>query len=266
MQKVVGKTIVLTRGDSFKQIITAKDMDGKPYTPVSGDVIRFAVKKNYSDQNIVIEKQIPYDTMLLQLSPSDTKSLEFGTYVYDIKITYANGDVNTFLDKGTLKLTEEVDGTLPPIPASGEYEAGEWTPEEDTARGTIPFANQHSNAPFYYLVARKSTETNTTPSAFIHCQAVNWKAILGHGEKSSQDAMNYGLVDVGYANSILPDRVNNNQVFITNDPDVDVETPTSQDWAYYATNTELKPGIIISNYTWKSSETYEWFAVWMPET
>ena len=54
-------------------------------------------------------KDIPSDTMLLVLEPEDTKTLPFGKYVYDIQITYADGKVDTFITKGRLRLTEEVD-------------------------------------------------------------------------------------------------------------------------------------------------------------
>lgn len=47
--------------------------------------------------------------MLLVLEPEDTKTLPFGKYVYDIQITYADGKVDTFITKGRLRLTEEVD-------------------------------------------------------------------------------------------------------------------------------------------------------------
>ena len=39
----------------------------------------------------------------------DTKNLDFGTYVYDLQITFADGTVDTFISKSILKLEEEVD-------------------------------------------------------------------------------------------------------------------------------------------------------------
>ena len=47
--------------------------------------------------------------MILTLDPSDTKRLEFGSYVYDIQLTRSTGEVDTFVTKGTLNLTEEVE-------------------------------------------------------------------------------------------------------------------------------------------------------------
>jgi hypothetical protein len=106
---VLGKRITLTRGDSFIAIIGIENPDGTKYDPEEGDSIRFAMKQDYTDAEPVLVKDIPIDTMRLILDPQDTKPLEFGTYVYDIQLTKANGDIDTFISKGTLKLTEEVD-------------------------------------------------------------------------------------------------------------------------------------------------------------
>lgn len=102
-------TITLTRGDSFLAGITLTNADGSNYTPAEGDKIRFAMKSNYSDEKPCLVIDIPIDTMALVIKPEDTKHLDFGTYVYDIQLTRATGEVDTFITKATLKLTEEVD-------------------------------------------------------------------------------------------------------------------------------------------------------------
>ena len=109
MQSVNGKTITLTKGDTFIAMVTITDGDGNIYTPQEGDSIRFAAKQNYEDYSPVIVKDIPTDTMTLTIESGDTKPLAVGTYVFDVQLTYADGRVDTFIDKGKLKLTEEVD-------------------------------------------------------------------------------------------------------------------------------------------------------------
>lgn len=102
-------TITLTRGDTFKAIVNIFDNEGNPYTPSSGDKVRFAMKRNYdSTAELLILKDIPISTMILHLKPEDTKHLTFGNYVYDIELTKENGDVDTFITKAALILTEEV--------------------------------------------------------------------------------------------------------------------------------------------------------------
>lgn len=108
--EVKGKKITLTRGDTLELKVTMWNKTTKEeYIPEEGDVIRFAMKKDYADPEPLLRVNIPIDTQKLHLNPADTKSLEVGPYVYDIEITYASGDVDTFINKGTLILTEEVD-------------------------------------------------------------------------------------------------------------------------------------------------------------
>ena len=107
--KVRNNTIFLTRGDTFKAHLTINYPDGTVYTPKEGDSIRFALKENIEDEECLILRDIPIDTMLLVLYPGDTKELEFGSYVYDVQLTKANGDVDTFITASKLKLTAEVE-------------------------------------------------------------------------------------------------------------------------------------------------------------
>lgn len=109
MVKINGTTINMTRGDTLRVTISMEDEQGQEYTPVEGDVIRFAMKNNYMATDVLIEKEIPHDTMQLELQPSDTKNLAFGSYVYDIEITFADGVVDTFIPSARLVLSEEVD-------------------------------------------------------------------------------------------------------------------------------------------------------------
>ena len=107
--KVRNNIVYLTRGDTFKAHLTINYPDGSVYTPKEGDSIRFALKENIEDEECLIWREIPIDTMLLVLYPGDTKELEFGNYVYDIQLTKANGDVDTFITASKLKLTAEVE-------------------------------------------------------------------------------------------------------------------------------------------------------------
>lgn len=107
--RVNGTDIELTRGDTFKRTLVLTDAAGNPFTPSSGDEIRFALKKKVKDETVLINRVIPNDTLLLKIEPADTKNLPFGDYVYDIQITYENGDVDTFITISKFKLTEEVE-------------------------------------------------------------------------------------------------------------------------------------------------------------
>lgn len=108
MYKIDGTRIELTRGDSFYGQVSLKKQDGKDYEPQEGDVIRFALKKRYWDEEPLIEKTIPNDTLVLHLLPSDTKDLAVGAYEYDMEIQFSDGDVDTFINEATFILTPEV--------------------------------------------------------------------------------------------------------------------------------------------------------------
>lgn len=105
---VSGTTITLTRGDTFKAQISITDRNGDPYIPVEGDAVRFAMKATYSDPEPLLVVDIPIDTLILVIQPDDTHTLPFGNYVYDIQLTKASGEVDTFITTSKLKLTEEI--------------------------------------------------------------------------------------------------------------------------------------------------------------
>ena len=115
MYRVTNNEVELTRGDSLYCQVGVV-MDGDPYTPEVGDTIRFYLKRDimtpsrseYVDRKPLITKTVPTDTMILHLEPSDTKELPFGNYVYDMEITFANGDVDTFINNAKFVIAREV--------------------------------------------------------------------------------------------------------------------------------------------------------------
>lgn len=113
---VKNNEIVMTRGDTFQSLINIY-VNSKPYTPVNGDTVRFAMKhkamtagnKQYVDQEPILTKTIPISTMILTIDPADTKALDFDEYVYDLQITFADGRVSTFVENEKITITPEVD-------------------------------------------------------------------------------------------------------------------------------------------------------------
>ena len=112
MVEVKGTTIAITRGDSAILQVQIFEADGSEYVPVEGDVVRFALKKNYNDPEPLLVKQIPITTMELLFMPEDTKGLEFGPirgrYKYDVELTRASGLVDTFIPRADFIVLEEV--------------------------------------------------------------------------------------------------------------------------------------------------------------
>lgn len=107
--QITGSTIALTRGDTLQITLELKDIRGETYEPAEGDKIRFLMKKDYASPTVLIEKDIPTDTLTFAIQPEDTKSLSFGAYVYDIQLTTGEGLVDTVIPRGVFRILEEVD-------------------------------------------------------------------------------------------------------------------------------------------------------------
>lgn len=108
MVKINGTTIEMTRGDSVYIDLSLTYSDGTEYVPTDGDSIRFAMKRDYTSIAPKLTINIPIDTLELHIRPEDTKNLNFGKYVYDIELTNAYGDVDTFIAEATIELCKEV--------------------------------------------------------------------------------------------------------------------------------------------------------------
>lgn len=106
MLDINGTNITLTRGDTARITVTMEDAAGTPYVPQTGDSILFTCKKTWISDEALITKTIPTNTLELELLPEDTEELPFDSYVYDIKLTNAGGDVDTFISKGILTISE----------------------------------------------------------------------------------------------------------------------------------------------------------------
>lgn len=97
----------MTRGDTVRFGMSLT-VDGETYEPTEGDLIKLGIKELYEDEECLVEKEIPTDTLIVHIEPEDTQDLDFGEYVWDIQITFANGDVYTFIERAKLKLLEDV--------------------------------------------------------------------------------------------------------------------------------------------------------------
>lgn len=107
MFSITGTEIFLTRGDTGKATINLTYSDGTAFVPSEGDSVRFAMAKDYTGENVLVDIDIPTDSFLLHIEPEDTAELDYGKYYYDIQVTLADGDVDTVIS-GRLTLGKEV--------------------------------------------------------------------------------------------------------------------------------------------------------------
>lgn len=95
----------LTRGDTGMYSVTLYDQEGNEYVPTTGETVTFyLMKKNCDDlDEAILVKDIPVDTMQLELEPSDTIDLATGTYAYRIRLRDTIGHEWTVI-KSQLKI------------------------------------------------------------------------------------------------------------------------------------------------------------------
>lgn len=105
MYSIDGTNITLIKGDTLRSqvVITQED---EPYVLQEGDVVTFAMKRNFLADTVLLQKTLP-PSLLLTINPEDTKQLGTGDYVYELEMAFASGDVDTFI-QGTFTLKPEV--------------------------------------------------------------------------------------------------------------------------------------------------------------
>lgn len=100
--------IQLTRGDTARLFITIENETiEEEYEVASTDILRLTVRKSVNDPAVAFQKCITGKTMF-HIEPKDTKRLSFGSYVYDVELTTADGDVYTVVGPAPFELLKEV--------------------------------------------------------------------------------------------------------------------------------------------------------------
>ena len=106
MFNINGTTIKITRGDTGVFSLDIKNAQGQAYD-YSQDAVLFTVKKTVFDSTPLIQKQVIYEENITIL-PTDTSTLPYGTYVYDVQLTTAGGVVDTIITPSKFIIAEEV--------------------------------------------------------------------------------------------------------------------------------------------------------------
>lgn len=102
--RVYGTDLYMTRGDTESITITFNG-----YTPVDGDVIKFTVRQTIESAVALYKEITTFDgnQATIPIEPEDTESLAFGTYLYDIQLTYS-GNVKTIVTPSKFVIGLEV--------------------------------------------------------------------------------------------------------------------------------------------------------------
>lgn len=107
----MSNTITLVRGDSDTITVAMSDTDGVAIPFETGDTLYFTVKIDTSTTAKVFQKTITSFTdgvATISIVPSDTSSLSYGTYVYDIQWTQDDGTKTTIVPASQFIVADEV--------------------------------------------------------------------------------------------------------------------------------------------------------------
>lgn len=107
MLTIKNNTITLTRGDTARiDLAISKDGETYDYSP---DTVVFSVKTSTTTPEYVFQKTV--SDGVIYIAPSDTESLPYGTYRYDVQVTTQSGDVCTVIPPSNFIVAPEVTWT-----------------------------------------------------------------------------------------------------------------------------------------------------------
>jgi len=108
MFKIDGKqNIYISQGDSAicDISIVSPNFPYNSYEMAAGDKLVFTVRSSpkqlNSEELPLIQKTLTEPCLILE--PNDTANIEFGEYYYDVKLLFADGNVNTIIPSVTGK-------------------------------------------------------------------------------------------------------------------------------------------------------------------
>ena len=97
--------ISLTKGDNASFKVNIIEANGQIRQLFDDDVITLTVRKT-ANSDIAFTKTA--ENGVINIVPTDTKSLAAGTYVYDIQITTFGGNVYTIIPISYFEIQQEV--------------------------------------------------------------------------------------------------------------------------------------------------------------
>lgn len=98
----------IIRGDT-KEISVSITKNGEPYVPL-GERVVFTVKKDYDDDEVLIQHDVVNSKVFI--THEDTVNLDYGNYVYDVRVYRPDlSEVQTPII-GKLKITKVVNNNL----------------------------------------------------------------------------------------------------------------------------------------------------------
>lgn len=107
MLKIVENDIYLTRGDTAHFDVSITTTVGMTYEILPNDKLTITVRKSINDPSAALIKTVKGVSSLC-IVPDDTKDLAFGSYVYDLQLNTASGEVYTIIEPSLFEVMPEV--------------------------------------------------------------------------------------------------------------------------------------------------------------
>lgn len=105
--------IYLTRGDTADIAVTLENMDESEYEMQEGDTLIFRMKKSATKgaSEVLIEKFAAVDgtDITISLLPSDTETLGFGEYRYEVELVTADDHHYTVIADEEFEVGKELE-------------------------------------------------------------------------------------------------------------------------------------------------------------
>ena len=109
--EIQGYNISMIRGDTETIKVSCKDAQGVDVPLEDGDTLYFTVKYSVDTEEKKLQKVItefPDGIAYINISPDDTKSMNFRNYYYDIQLTRVDGTVKTIIPPSIFTVKGEV--------------------------------------------------------------------------------------------------------------------------------------------------------------
>ncbi|HZK23815.1 MAG TPA: hypothetical protein VFC74_00305 [Oscillospiraceae bacterium] len=109
--RIKGTDIYMTRGDTENLYVSCVDEDNVPIDFVAGDTVYLTIKKSTRTETVELQKVVTEfedGGALIEFAPEDMKLFSFGSYVYDIQLTQADGTVTTIVKPSKFVIEDEV--------------------------------------------------------------------------------------------------------------------------------------------------------------
>lgn len=148
-----------------------------------------------------------------------------------------------------------------------DFEAGIWTPEEDTECETINFTKTHDTLPALICIQDANGDFNTQGRSYWYQYIVMWSVYSGEPVYKSDNVATKPLY--GFGQYVYSTNVSDPTLFGT--VSVDISYPATNMAAntkyyprYWMTESGFNVGQNETGTYWRAGRKYSWIAVWPP--